>query len=44
MSPKKEYPTTVLEVNKNTFDMNIIHTNGNTSILRGEKSNNIITY
>jgi hypothetical protein len=44
ISSKNVYSTTMVAVNKNTFDMNIVYTNGDTAVLRGEKYGDIVTY
>ncbi|MCK5819734.1 MAG: DUF3332 family protein [Psychromonas sp.] len=44
ISTKRVYSTQMVKVNESTFDMNIVYTNGDTAVLRGEKSGDIITY
>ena len=41
---KEVYSTQMVAVNANTFDMNIVYTNGDTAVLRGEKSGDMVTY
>ena len=41
---KQILSTQMVSVNATTFDMNIVYTNGDTAVLRGEKNGDAVTY